>query len=198
MKSSEKDNRQYWLWATRPEYYLDEEGNEREELDPAHTEDADGWWTCHKNTKKGDLVLLWRSIIKKDIGYLIQVESDAYSICDDHYANEQGWDYGCDYRVLYKFSPSIGIRTLKNEPKLCEWTPLRVSFQRRAFPIDPADWLKLNRLLIHSQPVYGPFITKIEQEPILQKIVLEEQMEERLANQLTLLKPFGYNRVVAQ
>ena len=193
MKSREGNFRQYWLWVTRPKYYLDEEGNELEDLDPAHTEDAGGWWTCHKDTKKGDLVLLWRSYIKKDIGYLIQVESDAYSIRDDNYANEQGWDYGCDYRVLYKFSPSIGIRVLKNEPTLSEWTPLRFNFQRRAFPIAPADWLKLNRLIIQSQPTYEQFITQVEQEPILQKIVVEEQIEERLVNQLSLLKPFGYN-----
>jgi hypothetical protein len=40
------------------------------------------------------------------VGYLIQVESDAYSITDDRHAYERGWDYGCDYRVLYKFGES--------------------------------------------------------------------------------------------
>ncbi len=32
------------------------------------------------------------------VGYLIQVEPDAYSIADDRHAYERGWDY----RVLYK------------------------------------------------------------------------------------------------
>ena len=92
--------RQYWLWVTRPEYYLDENGRDREDLDPASGIDSDGWWTCHRDTKRGDLVFLWRSSPKKDIGYLIQSESDAYSIADD---NTHGWDYACDYQVLYKF-----------------------------------------------------------------------------------------------
>ena len=86
--------RQFWLWVARPEYYLDEYGNDREDLDPDSGVDSDGWWTCHKNTRKGDLVFLWRTRPKSDIGYLIQAESDAYSIADD---NEQGWEYACDY-----------------------------------------------------------------------------------------------------
>jgi hypothetical protein len=64
--------RQYWLWETRPEYYLDEDGSERESLDPENSTDSDGWWTCNKGTKEGDLVFLWRTSPKKDIGYLIQ------------------------------------------------------------------------------------------------------------------------------
>lgn len=96
-------NRRYWVWVTRPEYYLDELGNDREDLDPLNNIDNDGWWTCHKNTQKGDLILLYRSGIKRDIGYLIQAESDAYFIGDENYAVEKGWDYGCDDRFYLNF-----------------------------------------------------------------------------------------------
>jgi hypothetical protein len=72
-KESATKARQYWLWVTRPEYYLDELGNDRDDLDPESgidpesAPDCSGWWTCHKNTKIGDLIHLYRSRLKKDI-----------------------------------------------------------------------------------------------------------------------------------
>jgi hypothetical protein len=129
---AELNGRQYWLWVTRPEYYLDEDGSERESLDPENNVDSDGWWTCNKGTKEGDLVFLWRTSPKKDIGYLIQAESDAYSIADE---NDQGWDYACDYQVLYKFNRPINVKDLRNNPYFDEWGPLRCSFQHTSFKI---------------------------------------------------------------
>src|SRR5262245_42964777 len=87
------NNRRYWLWITRPEYYLDESGYDREDLDPESGVDSDGWWTCHRDTQKGDLALLYRSRVRRDLGYLIQTESDDYSIVDDVYASQQGWAF---------------------------------------------------------------------------------------------------------
>jgi hypothetical protein len=55
-----------------------------------------------RDTGRGDLALLYRTKPKMDLGYLIQAESDAYSIADDRHAYERG----CDYRVLYKFGES--------------------------------------------------------------------------------------------
>ncbi len=49
--------RRSWVWVTRPKYYLDESGSDREVLDPGRV-DSGGWWTCHGDTQKGDLVLL--------------------------------------------------------------------------------------------------------------------------------------------
>lgn len=84
-KGKGTDERQYWLWVTGPENYLDDEYQEWSRLDL-----ADAWWTCHKDTRKGDLALLWRSRrltsseVKRrigpesDIGYLFQVRKDAY------------------------------------------------------------------------------------------------------------------------
>jgi hypothetical protein len=62
-KALNKSNiqRQYWLWVTRPEYYLDDGISERTGLDPSSGEDLWYSWTCHKDTKRGDLALLWRS-----------------------------------------------------------------------------------------------------------------------------------------
>ena len=76
-------SRQWWLWVTKPEFFLDENLLERADLDPSQCEDSDGWWTCHRDTKAGDMAFLWRTRPKSDIGYLIRARSDAYSIVDD-------------------------------------------------------------------------------------------------------------------
>jgi hypothetical protein len=118
------DGRQYWLWVIRPKYYLDDDGGDRESLDPENNYDPDGWWTCNKATKEGDLVLLYRAKLKKDIKYLILAESDAYSIADD---NDEGWNYGCDYQVLYKFENPVHIKDLRKDPSYDDWGPLLLS-----------------------------------------------------------------------
>ncbi|OPY50739.1 MAG: lipoprotein NlpI [Methanosaeta sp. PtaU1.Bin112] len=182
--------RQYWLWVTRPDYYLDEDGCDREDLDPTLGADSDGWWTCNKATKQGDLVLLWRTSPKKDIRYLIQAESDAYSIADN---NDHGWDYGCDYEVLYKFEHSLHVKDLRQNPYFDEWGPLRCSFQRSNFKISPEYWAKLNNLLALNNPGYQEFIEKTQRQSIAESIGLEKELEDALVSNLGILKNFGYN-----
>jgi len=36
-----------------------EDGKDRVYLDPKSGIESDGWWTCHKDIKKGDLIFLW-------------------------------------------------------------------------------------------------------------------------------------------
>ncbi len=187
---SEPNERQYWLWVTRPDYYLDEDGCDREDLDPTLGADSDGWWTCNKATKRGDFVLLWRTSPKKDIRYLIQAESDAYSIADD---NDQGWDYGCDYEVLYKFEHSLHVKDLRQNAYFDEWGPLRCSFQRSNFKISLEYWNTLNNLLALNNPGYKEFIEKTQRQPIAESIGLEKELEDALVANLGILKRFGYN-----
>jgi tetratricopeptide (TPR) repeat protein len=185
-----ESERQYWLWVTRPDVYLDEDGSDREDLDPDSGVDSDGWWTCHKDTKKGDLVLLWRTSPKKDIGYLIQAESDSYSIVD---ANDHGWQYGSDYQMLYKFNHPISVKDLRNDPYFDEWGPLRCSFQRSSFKISLEYWNRLNQLAAANNSGYLDFIEGIQKVPLAEGIRLEEELEEELVNNLKILKNFGHD-----
>jgi tetratricopeptide (TPR) repeat protein len=187
---SESNERQYWLWVTRPDYYMDEDGCDREDLDPTLGADSDGWWTCNKATKQGDLVLLWRTSPRKDIRYLIQVESDAYSIADD---NDKGWDYGCDYEVLYKFEHSLHVKDLRKNPYFDEWGPLRCSFQRSNFKLSLEYWAMLNNLLALNNPGYQDFIEKTQRQSIAESIGREKELEDALVSNLEILKNFGYN-----
>ncbi|MBL0166731.1 MAG: hypothetical protein IPP85_06125 [Propionivibrio sp.] len=49
------------------------------DLDPTadSAETTDGLWTCHRDTKAGDLILLYRSRPKSDIAYLMEARSGA-------------------------------------------------------------------------------------------------------------------------
>jgi hypothetical protein len=193
VSTTTRTERQYWLWVTRPEYYLDDDGNDREDLDPTGGNDTDGWWTCHKNTQRGDLVFLWRTTPRKDVGYLIQAASDAYSITDDRYAAQHGWDYGCDYQVLYKFKNPVNIQDLHNAPRFHDWPAYRGRFQRRVFGIPLEYWKKLNELASQKNVDYQGFIETVQQEVVFKSIALEEQLEEALVQNLSLLKKFGYD-----
>lgn len=78
MSTSEEPQRSYWVWITKPEFYLNADGEERECLTPDPKQDHDfGWWTCHKETKMGDLALLYRTKPKSDIAFLLEAKSDA-------------------------------------------------------------------------------------------------------------------------
>ena len=127
---------------------------------------------------------------KKDIGYLIQAESDAYSIVDD---NDQGWDYGCDYEVLYKFEHPVQINELRNSPSFDEWGPLKGSFQKTNFKISPEYWIKLNNLAAYKNPGYQEIIEQIQKERLSEGIRLEEELEEALVTNLDVLKNFGHD-----
>lgn len=192
-KNTEAHERRYWVWVTRPEHYLDESGHEREDLDPENGVDVSGWWTCHADTQKGDLVLLYRSRLKRDIAYLIQTESDAYSIADDEYASEQGWDYGCDRRVLYKFENPVTLQDMRDNPYLHDWGAYSANFRRRVYEIPLAHWHRLSQALSERNPGYENFLASVQKSTVVKSIMLEEELEEALIHDLGRLKPFGYN-----
>jgi hypothetical protein len=192
MSRTKARDRSHWLWVTRPEYYLDEQGNDRSDLDPARAQDAGGYWTCHKNTRAGDLALLWRTSPKRDIGYLIKAASDAYSIADEDYASAAGWDYGCDYRVLYRFQSPITIEDLRQDPRLQEWGALGACFRRRVFSVDDDIWNRLNQLAAAKNRGYRTVIEKAQQARLVEAIDVESRLEETLANDLGRLQAFGH------
>lgn len=185
--------RQWWLWVTRPEFYLDEEGKERADLDPARCEDSDGWWTCHRDTHAGDLALLWRTRPMSDIGYLIRARSDAYSIADDEFGSEMGWDYGCDYEVLHKFRKPVNLLDLRKAVNFEDWHPLRMQFQRRVFSITLEYVQRLNDLILSNNPDYQKVLSSLHGSHTPKRIILEEELEEALVSNLGLLKAFGYD-----
>jgi predicted RNA-binding protein with PUA-like domain len=141
------------VWVTGPDYYLDEDGAERQDLDPGHGYEPGGWWTCHRETEQGDLVLLYRARLKKDLAYLIETRSAAYSILDDPGA-KPGWDYGCDWEIIEKFPNPLTLGEMRSDPVLKDWGVLRANFRRRVYEITPDIWNHLlDRLAVDKRKV---------------------------------------------
>jgi len=102
--------------------------------------------------------------------------------------------------VLYKFKHPILIQDLRNDPYLQGWKPLKARFQSRApaFRILPEDWERLSVLASRKNPGYETFLKDVEhtiadQGTKKQGIKCEKDLKERLARNLGILKPFGYD-----
>ena len=70
-------SRNHWLWVVRPEFYAEPDGSDLD-LGPNYPyRGPDSWWTCHRDTQPGDLVLLYRTAPKSDIAFLFEANSEA-------------------------------------------------------------------------------------------------------------------------
>jgi hypothetical protein len=186
MKHSAKkqEGRQYWLWIGKPKnFYV----NGRPSL---HL--VDGWHTCHKDTKRGDLALRWLTTPFKQIAYLLQAKSDAYDLSTNSRAKKMAWPFGCDFHVVSEFRKPLTLNDIRADPYLEDWNALRANFFGTAFKMSPELWRKLNRHLSHLNPGHRRILNRVQQG-LSRAIVLEEQLEERLVNNLRLLKPFGFD-----
>jgi hypothetical protein len=135
----------YWIWVTRPDYYLEDDGKPRALLELGRR--IKDWWTCDKSTQAGDLVLLYRTGPKSDIAYLLRAEQNASPIRGDPYATKMGWTYKCAFRSLYHFETPLTYRAMCADPDLGDWPALRGRFQRTAWPIPPTTFEHLNKVL---------------------------------------------------
>jgi len=104
-------------------------------------------WVCHKDTRAGDLVLLYRTGPKSDIAYLLRAEKNASPIMGSAYATKIGWTYECTYRSLYYFETTLTYRAMVADPDLRDWPALRDRFQRTAWPIPATTFEHLSKVL---------------------------------------------------
>ena len=186
----------YWQWSTKAEYFLEPNGEERKDLEPGAISHPGDWWTCHKDTRAGDLILLYRAGKKggkrfQDIKYLILATSDAYSITDDEYAFEHGWTYGCDYDVLFKFKNPLTLNDIREEPFLDDWNAFRGLFHLSAYKTEPRHWNKINELLTEKNPDYKTFLEKPTTKEKIKRIKSELELEDALFQEIKVLKKFG-------
>lgn len=185
--------RRYWVWVTGPDYYLEEDGSDRRFLQPGAGYQPGGWWTCHRETEEGDLVLLYRMGKKKDLAYLIQTRSAAYSLLDDEGAAEEGWDYGCDFEVVEKFATPLTLAEMRADRALADWGALRGNFQRKVFEIEPDTW---NHLLDRLSEDRAKSERRLRR--VAKQYALERHIEDGLAADLRPLKRFGLDLELRQ
>jgi hypothetical protein len=191
--TTSKSKRGHWVWVTRPEYFLDEDG-EIENCFTEEEEDSDGgWWTCHKQTCQGDLALLYVSGPIRAVTVLIEATSDAYSIQNIPHAKQHGWDYGCEWRRVFFFESPLWFDQLRDDPYLQDWPALRGNFQQRVYRIPDEHWQCLSKILAKSNRGYGKALKSLEGEQVSRGVLYEEELEEKLYKRLSVLKRHGYD-----
>jgi tetratricopeptide (TPR) repeat protein len=186
----------YWQWVAKTESFLEEDGRERASLEPQETLEAGGWWPSHKDTRFGDLILLYRAgkkegVTYQDLKYLLMATSNAYSIEDDEYAFEHGLSYGCDYKPLFKFENSIGLNEMKNEEYLDGWNALTSNFNRLTYKTDQRHWEHLMRLFKERNPEFDLDNLKITET--IEAYKKQYDLVEALYDNIHALEKLGYN-----
>lgn len=189
-KMPELERISHWLWVTKPEFYAEPDGTGRMYLDPASGADSDGSWTCHSDTEKGDLALLWRTSPRRDIAYLIQARSDAYAL-DDVQSRKRGWSFACEYIVRAKFEEPVTLAEIRSVAHLEEWGALRGNFQRSAFAIPDDHWIRLRRLIEKKNKGVTAAFRTAESHQVPRRVLLEEEIERRLAADLAVFQKHG-------
>lgn len=162
-RKTSSDDQKFWLFYAGPENYLDE--NEAQSLQ------GEVFWSCEPETRKGDLILLYRKSInqlsvntltrrfkmtkevaqdikKREVGKDISAVWQAVSNSKRRFF--WGWPYGCYVKEIQKLNPPIKLDELKSIPELRRWESLRWNFQakgRSALEIPPFVWESLAKII---------------------------------------------------
>ena len=177
-----------WLWVAKPEFYEHADASSSISVGP-----EEGWWTCARQTIAGDLALLYRAKTRKDIAYLMLATSNAFSILDDPFAEDRGWEWACDYEALYEFTDPLPLSILRTNKEFWDWPALRINFQGRAFSIERRLWDRLIQLALPSNPGIAKFVGPSAQFSAPQKILAERELEDSLAADPQRLRKTGWD-----
>jgi hypothetical protein len=175
----------HWLWVTGPEYYLDEDGRDRADLEPTSSYTPRHWWTCDRRTREGDQILLYRADQKKDIAYLIVARSDAYSL-ESEIGVVDGWKWGCDFEVVERFNPGLTIAEMRQDPMLVDWPALKRNFVGRSHRIDDMYWSHLKATLGLSEERLDARLAQTEY-----RYKTEKEIQQRLFANPDLFRSHG-------
>ncbi len=163
LRGSANGTQRFWVFYAGPENYLDESG-ERQYRGKI-------FWSCEPQTRKGDLILLYRkSINRLTISDLSQRFKMAKEVAQEIKQRRVGkdisalwqavsdskrrfwwkWPYGCYVQELQKLNPPIGLEELKAAPGLKKWKALSWNFQaegRSALEIPSSAWEIISELI---------------------------------------------------
>lgn len=155
-----------------------------------------GSWTCHSGTKRGDLVLLYRTSPKNDIAYLWEATSDAYLITG--WNNEWEGEWGCDFVSHLRFADPLTLHEMRADPVVStEFPALQSKFQRRSFRIESSLWRHLLEMIRTSNPETGQTIQRVMSSKTPASALLEREIEDAVARRPAVLSPGKGLRVYA-
>ncbi|MEN6554252.1 MAG: endonuclease NucS domain-containing protein [Methanobacterium sp.] len=188
----------FWQWITQSEFFLESDCSERKDLEPGSSIEPDRWWTCHKDTRAGDLALLYRAGKKcgkrfMDIKYLLMARGDAFPLDDIEDAVEDGWKYGCNFIPIYKFKNSLTLDEMRKNPNLKGWNALNAKFIGSVYKTEEDYWKILRNIFIEKNPDFGEFWKNFDRNEIIDKIITRNEVIDKLEANINILKQFGHD-----
>lgn len=201
-----------WVWSARPRHVFEPDGTERDDLEPVNVltrddfSDETGWWTCHPNTRVGDLAVIYRSTGDKDVEgfpvrgprdlrYVCLATSDAFALADEPLAGEFADKHGCRSVVVAEFEPPVGIAELRSDPQIRSWPALRAGFVRAAMPMPNDVWARLVEISEEEPDGPGGPVPPDRAAPPLD--LLERALETWLESHPDALRAVGLDVCVA-
>jgi|ERR1035438_9194421 hypothetical protein len=129
---------QRWLWVTQPQFW--------EQLHGGGLDDGvEVNWTCDRTSRRGDVALLYRAEVAKDIAHLFRVDDD--ELWEDvHPVDSKRRAWYCNATLVYTLHHPLPLPVLRAEPRLQSWPALDLNMHALAFEIDPPTWRVLLEL----------------------------------------------------
>ncbi len=199
-----------WVWSAQPRFVFEDDGTERPDLEPVEDvgdeafEDETGWWTCHPDTKAGDLAVIYRSSGNKDPDYPVRGPKDLayvalvtseppFALDRDPFAIEQGLGgkYGCNVLIVAKIEPPVGLAELRADPVLRDWPALKASFVKAAMPMPDAVWRRFVEVAASDGRSPSARRPQRRRSSTLERRHIERQLEDWLTESLDALRPHG-------
>lgn len=124
-----------WLWVTEPRFWGTLRGGS---LDHGLLVT----WTCDKRTWHGDLALLYRADLAKDIAHVFKVESDDPWL-DVHPTDPKRDAWWCDATRVHTLQHPLLLWDLREDSRLDGWIALQVNLHALSFEIPHHIWRAL-------------------------------------------------------
>ena len=141
---------QRWLWITRPEVYTTKPLRVHERFT----------WTCHADSRPGDIALLYRAELFQDFSHVFRIESDPRHYPD--LAAEFGSDTGCDCVLIAVLQCPVILAKIRKDTVLSRWPAALANCQGSAFPLEPLYW---RAFLALSDPLDGAHLRSVGGSP---------------------------------
>ncbi len=152
-QSSPNDGQGLWLWVAKPRYTQDSD-DPLADSPRLRVGCIDGWWSCHADTKLGDLAFLYRTSPFSEVRWLLRVAGNVRSIRDEPEAQREGWDWGCDYEVLARFERTVTFAELSQTQPLSRWDAVsrKLHGEKGAWPAPMVYWRAVASRLMSRNP----------------------------------------------
>lgn len=114
----------------------------------------------------------------------MQARSDGYALTDAR-SRKRGWSFACEYVVRSKLRKPLTLAEIQSVPGLHDWGALRRNFQGSAFAIPDDHWVRLVRLIEKKNRGAAEAFRAAESDKVPRRVLLEEDIENHLAADLS-------------